>query len=52
LIIFGGSKELLFRGSSGNIFVHLRLEGLLEIFHSDRQFGVQLEEPPDDLELV
>ena len=52
LIIFGGSQELLFRGSSGNIVVHLRLEGLLKIFHSDRHAGVQLEEPPDDLELV
>jgi hypothetical protein len=27
------------------------LEGLLKIFHSDREGGAQVAEPPDDLEL-
>ena len=52
LVIFGSSEEFVFRGTSGDVIVHLLLEGLLEIFHSDGQAGVDLMEPPNELQLV
>src|SRR5678810_766573 len=40
LVILRRPEELLFRGSSGDVIVHLWLEGLLKIFHSNRQTGI------------